>query len=48
LARKLYEMDLVLIRPDQHVAWRADVLESGDEAEHILQVVTGRAELHAI
>jgi FAD-dependent monooxygenase len=42
LARKLYERNLVLVRPDQHVAWRADVLESGDEAEHILQVVTGR------
>jgi FAD-dependent monooxygenase len=48
LARKLYEMILVLIRPDQHVAWRADMLESADEAEHVLQVVTGRAELHAI
>jgi hypothetical protein len=24
LARELYERDLVLIRPDQHVAWRAD------------------------
>jgi FAD-dependent monooxygenase len=41
LARTLYEKSLLLIRPDQHVAWRADVLESEAEAKHILQVVTG-------
>lgn len=44
LARKLYERNLVLIRPDQHVAWRADTLASEDEADRILRIVTGRAE----
>jgi hypothetical protein len=24
-ARRLYERDLVLIRPDQHVAWRGSI-----------------------
>jgi hypothetical protein len=47
LARKLYEKNLVLIRPDQHVAWRADMLELAEEAEHIYRVVTARTELHA-
>ena len=42
LARALYERDLLLIRPDQHVAWRANTLESGAEAERILRAVTGR------
>lgn len=44
LARKLYERSLVLIRPDQHVAWRANTLESKDENERILRVVTGHPE----
>ena len=47
LAEKLYEHKLVLIRPDQHVAWRADALDSADQAEGILQVVTGRVGKHA-
>jgi FAD-dependent monooxygenase len=47
LAEKLYEHRLVLIRPDQHVAWRADALDSADQAEGILQVVTGRVGKHA-
>jgi FAD-dependent monooxygenase len=42
LARALYERDLLLIRPDQHVAWRGNVLESEAEAERILRAVTGR------
>jgi FAD-dependent monooxygenase len=47
LAEDLYERKLVLIRPDQHVAWRADTLDSADQAEGILQVVTGRVGKHA-
>ncbi|WP_217236068.1 FAD-dependent monooxygenase [Streptomyces sp. AC555_RSS877] len=39
LARDLYERDLVLIRPDQHVAWRGD-REPGDSAA-LLALVTG-------
>jgi 2-polyprenyl-6-methoxyphenol hydroxylase-like FAD-dependent oxidoreductase len=37
-ARDLYERDLCLIRPDQHVAWRGDAL--GD-AEKILERIVG-------
>ncbi|KAM3420337.1 hypothetical protein BST61_g3618 [Cercospora zeina] len=42
LAKRLYERNLVLIRPDQHVAWRSNALRSSSEAETILQIVTGR------
>ncbi|MFD5250309.1 FAD-dependent monooxygenase [Amycolatopsis sp. NPDC058340] len=38
LARDLYEKDLVLIRPDQHVAWRGNHL---DRADRIFATVTG-------
>ncbi|RSN62636.1 monooxygenase [Amycolatopsis sp. WAC 04182] len=38
LARDLYERDLVLIRPDQHVAWRGNGLERPDR---LLTAVTG-------
>lgn len=41
-AKKLYERCLVLIRPDQHVAWRGDELGSLIAAEYVLQTVTGR------
>jgi 2-polyprenyl-6-methoxyphenol hydroxylase-like FAD-dependent oxidoreductase len=37
-ARDLYESDLALIRPDQHVAWRGDELPEADE---LLTRVTG-------
>jgi 2-polyprenyl-6-methoxyphenol hydroxylase-like FAD-dependent oxidoreductase len=30
-ARRLYERDLVLVRPDQHVAWRGDRLPDGPD-----------------
>ena len=39
--RDLYEAPLVLIRPDQMVAWRGS---SADEAHLVLNQVTGRAE----
>jgi FAD-dependent monooxygenase len=42
LAKTLYEKVLVLIRPDQHVAWRTDKVHSMQEAEKMLNVVTGR------
>jgi hypothetical protein len=39
-ARALYERDLVLVRPDQHVAWRGD--ECPDDSAAILDHVRGR------
>ncbi|KAK5021593.1 hypothetical protein LTS07_010890 [Exophiala sideris] len=44
LAEKLYEKPLVLIRPDQHVAWRGESISNVKEARMILEVVTGRAD----
>lgn len=40
-ARRLYERDLVLIRPDHHVAWRGDT--APDRPEAILDRVRGAA-----
>ncbi|MFZ0903860.1 MAG: FAD-dependent monooxygenase [Mycobacterium sp.] len=40
-ARRLYERDLVLIRPDHHVAWRGDTIP--DQPEIILDRVRGAA-----
>ena len=42
LAKTLYERNLVLIRPDQHVAWRAASLSDDADARKILMAVTGR------
>ena len=42
--RDLYERDLVLIRPDQMVAWRGD---SADAADVVLATVTGRTNASA-
>lgn len=42
LAKKLYEKQLVLIRPDQHVAWRADGVGDAAEARRIMETVSGR------
>jgi hypothetical protein len=36
--RERYDADLVLVRPDQHVAWRGS---SSADAEAVLDVVTG-------
>jgi len=38
-ARKLYGADFVLVRPDHHIAWRADSPPS--DALHLLRTVTG-------
>ncbi len=35
--------DLVLVRPDQHVAWRSSSDPTVADAEHVLDVVTGAA-----
>ena len=43
LAKQLYESNLVLIRPDHHVAWRADHVGSAKEAETIIRTATGNA-----
>jgi 2-polyprenyl-6-methoxyphenol hydroxylase-like FAD-dependent oxidoreductase len=40
-ARELYERDLVLVRPDGHVAWRGDAVP--DDAGAIVDVMSGRA-----
>ncbi len=36
--RGLYERDLVLIRPDQHVAWRGN---AADDADGVIKTVIG-------
>jgi hypothetical protein len=38
--RHVYERNFLLVRPDQHVAWRGDTLP--DDAETLLRRVTGR------
>lgn len=40
-AKALYERNLVLLRPDHHVAWRAQGVEAPAVAEGILRTVTG-------
>ena len=40
-ARRLYERQLVLIRPDQHVAWRGDEAPEADAAKDIVDRVRG-------
>jgi FAD binding domain len=47
VAKHLYEKDLVLIRPDQHVAWRAEKVSSAKEADLVLYTVTGRLKAEA-
>ncbi|KAL4931896.1 FAD binding domain-containing protein [Aspergillus undulatus] len=43
-ARKIWQRDIVLVRPDTHAAWRcnANAFPSTGEAEEILAVVSGR------
>ncbi|KAK1725890.1 FAD-binding domain-containing protein [Colletotrichum acutatum] len=41
-ARALYERNLLLIRPDQHVAWRARAVESPAIVDAVLRTVSGR------
>ena len=42
LAKTLYEKKIVLLRPDQHVAFRADRVSGAEEAEKVLKTVTGQ------
>jgi FAD-dependent monooxygenase len=44
-AAELYELPLVLVRPDHHVAWRGDEVKSSSVAETILRTVSGRLPL---
>jgi len=37
----IYNRQLVLVRPDGHVAWRSDELPT--DAQHVLDVVRGSA-----
>jgi hypothetical protein len=37
----IYEMNLLLVPPDKHIAWRGDTIPEGFHA--ILQQVTGRS-----
>jgi FAD-dependent monooxygenase len=41
-AREIWEQDLVLVRPDTHVAWRGNKSPGLSEAEQVLAVVSGR------
>jgi FAD-dependent monooxygenase len=40
-ALKIWERRLVLVRPDGHVAWRANSIQSIDEAKDIIRTVAG-------
>lgn len=42
LAKRLYERDLVLIRPDQHVCWRGNSIGSAEEAVRVVEIVSGK------
>ncbi|KAL2826601.1 FAD binding domain-containing protein [Aspergillus cavernicola] len=40
--RRIWERDLVLVRPDTHVAWRGNEAPDQREADQVLAVVSGR------
>lgn len=44
LAQRLYEKPLVLIRPDEHVAWRGNDVGSPGQAEQIFGTVVGKVD----
>ena len=41
--RSRYGADLLLVRPDQHVAWRGDAIGAAGAAEAVLDAVLGNA-----
>lgn len=43
-AQELWEKPFVLLRPDQHVAWRADKAPGKEDALKIMQTITGNIE----
>ena len=43
-ARRIWETDLVLVRPDGHVVWRGNTLSSKQEATAIMRTTTGNLE----
>ena len=43
LAKKLYERQLVLVRPDQHVSWRGDSLDSAEQAQRVVNIASGKS-----
>jgi len=40
-AHSIWERDLVLVRPDEHVAWRANSVGNAEEAQYVMQLVIG-------
>jgi hypothetical protein len=40
-AQRLWERGMILVRPDEHVAWRSDSVKSLEEAQTILELVIG-------
>jgi hypothetical protein len=40
-AQTLWERNIVLVRPDEHVAWRGNLVESLETAKDILELVAG-------
>jgi hypothetical protein len=40
-ARRLWQQNLVLVRPDEHVAWSSDLVDSAEEAKIILEIAIG-------
>ncbi|CEL04853.1 hypothetical protein ASPCAL05977 [Aspergillus calidoustus] len=40
--RRIWERDAVLVRPDDHVAWRSSLSDKGLKAREILQVAVGQ------
>ncbi|KAI8939891.1 hypothetical protein NX059_003620 [Plenodomus lindquistii] len=40
-AREIWQRDIVLVRPDEHVAWRAKSVGSAEEARTILELAVG-------
>lgn len=46
-ASQVWGMELVLVRPDHHVAWRGHRVGSSEEAETIIKIVAGEQEQDA-